>query len=107
MEFNQFKDELKKANLEAVRTDEADYFEAVFVKAELAPLTIIIEKIFGVPVFPSSSKIPAEAVKAAEKFGGVRGGQTLYFSKKDSNLFFCMFWPWQDRQHITLKTGRA
>lgn len=106
MPLTEVKKEVKSIGLAEVRTDTADYFEAVLTKEILPALLVKLEKIFGAVKYPSDKAIPDDIAAMTQKFGGVREGQTLYFSQKDGLSKIAMLWPWQDDQHITLKIAK-
>jgi hypothetical protein len=107
MNFNELKDELKKLTFDALRKDEDVYFEAVILKPELEKMAAALEKFFGPPAWNSpKEKLTAEMSEAIGEFGGLIAGQTLYFWSDGTAKIFAMLWPWQDHEHITLKTGQ-
>ncbi len=106
MDFNALKIELKALSFDTLRRDEDVYFEAVIVKPELEKLNAVLEKSFGPPAWRGvKDKLTPEMTGAISEFGGVIAGQTLYFWRDGQSRIFAMLWPWQDHQHITLKTG--
>lgn len=106
MEFNEFKNALKNLTFDTQREDRDDYFEAVIIKEELPRLTGVLNQFFGEAVWQSKGKLTPLMEEAIKDFGGVMPGQTLYFCNEGSVKFFAMLWPWQDNEHITLKTGK-
>jgi hypothetical protein len=107
MNFTELKDALKSLTFDSFRRDEDVYFEAVIVKSELEKMTAVLEKFFGPPAWTASKgKIPVLMSETIAEFGGVIAGQTLYFWTEGDVRIFAMLWPWQDREHITLKTGK-
>jgi len=106
MPLTEVKKEMKSVGLTEVRIDTADYFEAVLTKEVLAALSLKLEKIFGAAQYPSSKSLPDDIVAMTQKFGGVREGQTLYFTKENGLSKLAMLWPWQDGQHLTLKIAK-
>ncbi|MFA5361905.1 MAG: hypothetical protein WC335_01490 [Candidatus Omnitrophota bacterium] len=107
MDFNVLKDELKIFAFDALRKDENVYFEAVILKSELIKMIAVLEKFFGPPVWKSpKEKLTAEMNESIREFGGIVAGQTLYFLSDGKSKIFAMLWPWQDHEHITLKTGQ-
>ncbi|MDD2702461.1 MAG: hypothetical protein PHC33_00415 [Candidatus Omnitrophica bacterium] len=107
MNFDALKEELKTLTFDSLRRDEEIYFEAVILKPELEKMSAALEKFLGPPVWNSAKeKLTAEMSEAINDFGGVAAGQTLYFLSDGKVRIFAMIWPWQDHEHITLKTGR-
>ncbi len=103
MDFNQLKNQVKNVIFESVRADYDDYFEAVITAERLDELNLNLERGFGSPVWPSKTRLASQMQKAIDEFGGIRSGQTLYWGDEEKTSFFAMLWPWQDREHITLK----
>jgi hypothetical protein len=104
--INQCLAEIVRMDFQVVRTDKKDYFEAVISKSKLGDLIAHLEKAFGVARYPSDKELSGHAREVTDRFGGIMGGQSLYFSenpedKEDS--IFVMLWPWQDGVNITLK----
>ncbi len=89
------------------RQDTADYFEAVFLSANLAAFTGVFEGVFGKALYPSDAPIPPAVKKAIDSRGGIMGKQTLYACVDGNELLYAMLWPWSDGAHITLKSART
>jgi hypothetical protein len=106
MQFDELKTEIKPISFVVVRADTQDYLEVVILKNNLDGLCAILDRLFGSPIWPPENKIPALAVEAIKKYGGVMSGQTLYFWNQDDFCVFAMLWPWSDGEHITLKCGQ-
>ena len=103
MDFEKIKGELKQVNIEELRLDHDNYFEAVIIKEELDKLKGLLESFFGMPAFPSKNGLTQEMRQATSDAGGIMAGQTLYYSDRDADVIFAMLWPWKDGRHITVK----
>lgn len=103
--FQKLKAEVKEVNFETVRTEKEDYFEAVILAIGMEKLVKILEGYLKQPVWPREDDLPEHIQEAIKEFGGVMKGQTLYYLKEGSSCIFAMLWPWQNKQHITLKMG--
>ncbi len=103
MEFNKLKTELKSAQLDTLRIDNDDYFEAVIKSSHLNGIIHILEGVFGPPAQPSRNKLSKEIENLIKDAGGLRRGQTLYFLNKEGRSIFAMLWPWRDGEKITIK----
>jgi hypothetical protein len=57
----------------------------------------------GPALKPAGSRPTGEAKKITKEFGGIRTEQTLFMKNIDNTTVLCMFWPWQDGEHTTLK----
>lgn len=102
--FSNLKQQIKQINFDQIRIEEDDYFEAVLTHNCLNDLKTNLECFFGKSV-NSAAEVSDQARSAIDNLGGVRTGQTLYFLGVNSCYAFAMLWPWQDKQHITLKMG--
>ena len=107
MEFDKLKTEIKNVGLDMTRSDNEDYFEAVIKKARLEELVRVLEDNLGPTAWPSPHKLSKEAQIALKNFGGIRKGQTLYFSNDGAHQIFAMLWPWQDNERVTIKAGKV
>jgi hypothetical protein len=106
MQFKQLKKEIKAVTFESIRAESEEYFEAVVIKDHAQELAQKLESLFGPAVWPSKEKLSSKIQEAIDQFGGIMKGQTLYFLSDQECALFAMLWPWQDGQHITLKTGQ-
>jgi hypothetical protein len=107
MEFDKMKAEVRKAEPETTRMDNENYFEAVIGKARLEEMVRALEGIFGAPAWPSRKKLSKDTEKIIKNAGGLRKGQTLYFSNNGSGCSaFAMLWPWQDGERVTIKMSK-
>ena len=108
MEFDKIKAEVKKVELDTMRMDSENYFEAVISNARLEGVVRVLEGIFGAPVWPSGKKLSKDTQALIKSVGGLRKGQTLYFLNNGSEcLTFAMLWPWQDGERITIKMSKV
>ena len=103
MQFAELIKEVKVGSFVELRKDSDNYFEAVVTKQELANLTKRLEQFFGVPAWPSRSKISSQVQNIIKDFGGIMPNQTLYFWSEGKDTAFAMFWPWGDGVNITVK----
>lgn len=103
MQFEEMTKEIKSVSFDEIRSDEADYFEAVVTSEELANLNATLTKSFGTPVFLSKEGFSSKVQETIREFGGVWPDQTLYVWSEGSDVIFAMLWPWQDKEHTTLK----
>jgi hypothetical protein len=106
MRFEELKDQIKTCKFEEVRVDNNDFFEAVLRKANLDTIHAKLISVFGPSTWPSESKLTSEVQEVIQPFGGIMSGQTLYFTHMDEWAVFAMFWPWGDKERVTLKLGR-
>lgn len=102
-QLNQCLTEIGKIDFQEVRIDNKDYFEAIILKSKSADLITHLEKAFGVAKWPSDKELSRRVREVTNRFGGVRGGQSLYFLEEKECSTFVMLWPWQDGANITLK----
>ena len=103
MDFKKIRQVVKEVQLDTLRLDEEDNFEAVVLKEQVAKLTQRLESFFGKPVFPSNDKLPTQILQTIDAFGGIMPGQTLYYWGQGKDAIFAMLWSWSDGKHITVK----
>jgi hypothetical protein len=106
MTFDEFKSQVKTCGFEEVRVDTNELFEAVILKKGLDALMAKLTPIFGPPAWPSENKLSNEVGNIIQHYGGIMAGQSLYFTHLDNCPVFVMFWPWGDKEHITVKIGK-
>jgi hypothetical protein len=106
MVFIQLKIALKNFGLDTLRTESDYYMEAVIKKDKLTELHSKLFEYLGSIAWPSDKPIPSHIQKIADNYGGVRDGQTLYYSQEEKEVVFALLWPWSDGEHITIKTGK-
>ena len=103
MDFSDICTEVKTVVFESMREDTNDYFEAVVVREHFENLTQRLTASFGMPLWPSDTRLPRRVQTIIQEFGGIRPGQTLYYSSNGGAHIIAMLWPWQDGFHTTLK----
>ena len=103
MQFSELIKDVKSIIFETKRADNNDYFEAVILNQEIEKLTIILDRFFSLPVWPSKTGLTLQIQEAIKGFGGISQGQTLYFWGEEGQTIFVMLWPWSDGAHITVK----
>ena len=103
MRFEELIKEIKGVSFDELRSEEADYFEAVILNEELENLNTLLGKYFGPPVFLAREGFSSKVQEAIREFGGVWPDQSLYVWSEGDVVVFAMLWPWQDKEHTTLK----
>ena len=94
-------DRIKKEFTVQVRAEEANYFEAVLLVSEYPSIEKELIEFLGEPTKPVGQEPVAHQTQITAEFGGIRKEQILF--EKDENHLIAMIWPWQDKQHLTLK----
>lgn len=61
MEFDELRDQIKIINLDNLRLDWDNHFEAVILKNGLDKLIERLERFFGCPAWPSKNRLSAKA----------------------------------------------
>ena len=107
MDFEKIKSDIKNKPLDNMRVDNDMYFEVVVIKENVGEIMQLLEGAMGKPAWPSKDKLTKDIQSLADKFGGLRKGQTLFFLNKDGVSLFAMLWPWQDGKRVTIKFGRT
>ena len=107
MQFEALKGDVKGTDFEVVRNDSGDYFEGVILRDRMGPVRAKLEKHLGAPVRPSPAMLSERVQEVISVFGGIREGQTLYFSSQTNRYVFAMIWPWGDGLRATLRMGQV
>lgn len=106
MEFVNLRKDIRSLNLDSLRIDGDNFFEAVLIKDELQRLNRRLKSFLGEPLYPSKSRLPLKVRRQINAFGGIMPGQTLYYKAEADAVFFAMLWPWNDGLRTTLKIVR-
>lgn len=78
-----------------------DYGELVLLNTPALHKTLT--DIFGPAMKESNKKPDKEMIILAKEYGGIWDNQTLFKKDSQSCILIAMLWPWDDKQHITLK----
>ena len=89
--------------LQSTRKSEASFIEIVLYRKNLPEWLAALEGLMGPPVKAEGEKPDKKATRLAEPYGGVWVDQILFHSQGADGQIVAMFWPWQDKNHITLK----
>ncbi|MDD5218238.1 MAG: hypothetical protein PHN49_04425 [Candidatus Omnitrophica bacterium] len=103
MNYPELLQAIKKIRCEEVRVDSDEFYEMVIRKDSLKELSDVLGQYFGPPLKTAEAQPSREASKAAEPYGGIWKGQTLYYLEHDRQAHVAMLWPWSDGVTITLK----
>jgi hypothetical protein len=106
MTFDELKVQIKTCVFDEVRVDNNEFFEAVIQRKNIEALNVKLTSIFGPPAWPSENKLSNEVHNIIQHHGGIVAGQTLFFTHIDNSPVFVMFWPWGDKERITVKVGK-
>ncbi|MBN1493586.1 MAG: hypothetical protein JW938_05505 [Candidatus Omnitrophica bacterium] len=82
-------------------TDE--YYEIVFYRKDIEQWERNIAAVMGGVAKPAGTKPTREQLQATQELGGLWIDQTLFMKETENEQIVAMFWPWQDRAHVTLK----
>ena len=103
MDFSSLRKDIKSLNIDSLRTDADNFFEAVVFKQEMDKLNTQLKSFLGEPVYPSQGRLNRIVQETVDGFGGIMPGQTLYYKDSGSNRTFAMLWPWKDGERTTVK----
>ena len=102
-------------SINEIRESSENYEELVFFSKDISHWNRILTEKLGPPLISeenikiedSSKEILSsekdDALKVANSLGGICKGQTLYYGTYNSTVILIMIWPWQDKEHVTLK----
>ncbi|MFC1809806.1 hypothetical protein ACFL3D_06845 [Candidatus Omnitrophota bacterium] len=100
------KDILSKCSTLSVyeeRTMTDDYCELVFYRKDIDAWEKNIAEVMDGILKPAGTKPAREHLAITRDLGGLWSDQTLFSMSSDGDTFIAMFWPWQDKTHVTLK----
>lgn len=96
-------EKLSKLEVFEKRAATDEYHEVVFFTKDLPELENILGGILGECLKPPKARLTKEDACLVDGYGGVRAGQALFRKKFDGFTVMAILWPWQDREHVTLK----
>jgi hypothetical protein len=85
-----------------------EYLEAVVTKKDLESVTSLLTKHLGTAAKEpgKQANLSGEIQKVADWLGGLRLGQSFFYKKEGTQVFYAALWPWESNpDKITLKTG--
>ena len=85
------------------RNISGEYCELVIYAKEIDAWTKILTRFLGPAAKPPKKKPSREDLSLAKGYGGIFENQTLFKKVLDDTIIIAMFWPWQDKDHVTLK----
>ena len=80
-----------------------EYAQLVFDRRELHKWQQVIEKVMGPPIKVKGQPVTDKLIQLTEDFGEIFDHQTLFHREQDNQRTLAMFWPWKDRDLVTLK----
>lgn len=80
-----------------------EYGELVFYREEEEKWNNMFTDILGPAVKLPGAKPTREDQLLTQDYGGIRYDQTLFKKDFGDSTVVAMFWPWQDKVHVTLK----
>ena len=82
---------------------QGEYAQLVFAYKYMQGWLDSIEEILGKPVKTSHEPVTEEVIRLTEDFGEIFDHQTLFYQENDQQRIIAMFWPWRNKESITLK----
>ena len=80
-----------------------EFVELVFKNEELGEWQRILSAFLGEPVKPQGAEPSASDLQVTSTTGGIRINQTLFENEFKNGIIIAKFWPWDDKNHTTLK----
>ena len=93
----------EKLNVHEIRAEKPEYHEFVVYIKDIGEWEKVFKEEMGLAVKPSGSNVTDEHLLITEEYGGIEKGQTLYVKKDETGATMIMLWPWQDKEHVTIK----
>jgi hypothetical protein len=103
MNYNEFLEQIKKLECMELREDRPEYTELVIATNHLKSLISILESYYGAAYASPEERPSKQAQKYADPYGGIRKGQTLYYSDRGDVFQCALLWPWGDGKATTVK----
>lgn len=89
--------------IKKIKKQKEDVVELVFFAKDIKQWNALFTDILGQAVKPAGQKPSGRDHELTRSFRGIRPNQTLFANKVDNILLIAMFWPWDDKRHVTLK----
>jgi len=80
-----------------------EYCELVFYSKDTDAWREVLTEFLGPAAKPAGQKPTEKDIELTKSYGGVFGNQTLFKKAIRGKTVIAMFWPWQDKTHVTLK----
>jgi hypothetical protein len=85
------------------RVDKPEYQELVVFHADLSRWQEFFKTRYGTPAKPMGVEPNDEQLRLTDTLGGIRRQQILFTGREDGRRVVAMIWPWEDKEHVTLK----
>ena len=106
MTFEELRVKLQDLNIKELRFDLEDYIEFVVQTNSLDQVKGVLQIYFGREI-KLDEVASQEAVQFVERYGGIRGDQTLYYSHFPGSTEYAMIWPWRDGSQASIKIAQC
>ncbi len=106
-DFSKLADSLKKAPKVEIRKETDGYLELVIAVNDLPKIYPALDEFFGPPFKPAGVEPSKEAAHHSAKYGGIQQQQTLFYAEHKGLSTCAMLWPWQDKEHVTVKVAQG
>jgi hypothetical protein len=85
------------------RSNTDDHCELVFYRKDIETWEKALGEAMGGVAKAAGAKPTRDQSDLTRDLGGIRVDQTLFRKEENGMVVIAMFWPWQDRTHVTLK----
>ncbi|MCP4649363.1 MAG: hypothetical protein GY853_04670 [PVC group bacterium] len=85
------------------RTSTDEHVEVVVFNKDMEEWIRIFSEELGQAVKPAGASPTSRDLELTSAYGGIRGEQSLFEKRSDDSVVIALFWPWQDKQHTTIK----
>ncbi len=85
------------------RSNTDSHCELVFYRKDIEAWENALGAAMGGVAKKAGEKPTREQAEMTRDLGGIRVDQTLFTKEDNGEFVIAMFWPWQDRVHVTLK----
>ena len=80
-----------------------NYIEAVILFSQMEEWFERLDNLMGSAVKPVGVNPTKEHAVLTKPYGGILAEQCLYFNVDNLWKIIVMFWPWQNRENVTIK----
>jgi hypothetical protein len=103
-------DEIKETFKMEIRPNSqgSDYLEAVLDTKDMPLLNSLLKRYLGPAVKEQGKEVnlPKEIEELVDSLGGVRKGQSFFYSQEGHYMMYAALWPWESNPtKVTLKAG--
>jgi len=105
MMIDRILEKCKHLTISERRVSSPDYEEWIVYAKDMEHWNAIFTDIFGPAIKKAGAKTTQENFALTVDHGGIFDEQTLFHCMHEDKSIIAMFWPWKDREHVTIKVA--